>query len=61
MFYLSGKTCLTLTFAQVLIIAAMNAEDIRIGSEDGFCTKPVEMQREYFSARHSQVRVALPE
>ena len=61
MFYLTAKTCLTLTFAQVLIMAAMNAEDIRPGSENGVCNKTAETQRGCLSARHSQVRLALPE
>jgi len=60
MFYLSAKTCRTFTLAEVLIMAALNSEDMRIASEDRVCTKTAEMQRGCLSARHSQVLLALP-
>jgi len=60
MFYITAKTCRGFTLAEVLIMAAMNSEEMRIGSEDGVCTKTAEMQRGCLSARHSQVRLALP-
>jgi hypothetical protein len=60
MFYLSAKTCRTFTLAEVLIMAALNSEDMRIASEGRVCTKTAEMQRGYLSASHSQVLLALP-
>jgi hypothetical protein len=61
MFYITAKTCRGFTLAEVLIMAAMNAEDIRGRAKDGACIKTAQVQRGCVSARHSQVRLALPE
>ena len=51
MFRITSETCRAFTFAEVLILAAMNMESTRLTAEGQVCPKTV-AQRGYRSATH---------
>jgi hypothetical protein len=57
MFQITAETCRAFTFAEVLIIAAMNVESARVSSEDGVRANGAAAQSKY--ARHV-VRTDVP-
>ena len=57
MFQITADTCRAFTFAEVLIMAAMNVETLRVSSEDRVRTNAVAAQSKY--ARHV-VRTGVP-
>ena len=57
MFQITTETCRAFTFAEVLIIAAMNLESVRLSSEGRVRANGAAAQSKY--ARHV-VRTALP-
>ena len=52
MFCITAKTCCAFTLAEILIMAAMNVETIRRGSDATVRPKAMAMQRRHFSATH---------
>src|SRR5215468_1411833 len=59
MFYITAKACRTLTLAQVLIMAAMNAAGICISSEDAERYSTLVRHEGCLSLSHSQLCSAL--
>jgi hypothetical protein len=57
MFQITAETCRTFTFAEVLIMAAMNVESVRLSSEDRVRANGAAAQSKY--ARHV-VRTGIP-
>ena len=57
MFQITAETCRAFTFAEVLIMAAMNVESVRVSSEDRVRANGAAAQSKY--ARHV-VRTAVP-
>ena len=57
MFQITAETCHAFTFAEVLIIAAMNVESVRLSSEDRVRANGAATQSKY--ARHV-VRTGVP-
>jgi len=57
MFRITARTCHAFTFDEVLIIAAMNVESVRLSSESGVRTKGAAVQCKI--ARHV-VRTGFP-
>jgi hypothetical protein len=57
MFQITTETCCAFTFAEVLIMAAMNMESVRLGSEGHVRGNGGAAQSKY--ARHV-VRIAVP-
>jgi hypothetical protein len=57
MFQISAATCRAFTFGEVLIMAAMNVESVRLSSEDRVRTNGAVAQSKY--ARHV-VRPGIP-
>jgi hypothetical protein len=57
MFQITAETCRAFTFAEVLIIAAMNVESVRLSSEDRVRANGAATQSKY--ARHV-VRTGVP-
>ena len=57
MFQITAATCHAFTFAEVLIMAAMNVESVRLSSEGRVRTKGAAVQSKY--ARHV-VRTGVP-
>ncbi len=61
MFRITSETCHAFTFAEVLILAAMNVESTRLAAEGQVCSKTA-AQRGYLSATQvlrTEVRKAL--
>ena len=58
MFCISAETCRRFTLAEILIMAAINVETIRMGSDGSVRPKTTATQRGYFSASHS-LRIAV--
>lgn len=59
MFRITAETCRAFSFAEVLILAAMNAESIRLRSDDTARTETVAMHRGYPLVSHSLAGIAL--
>jgi hypothetical protein len=57
MFRITAETCRSFTFAEILILAAMNVETIRMGSEGSVRPKTTATQREYLSAAQALLTV----
>ena len=57
MFQITAETCRAFTFAEILIMAAMNVESVRVSSEDRVRANGAAAQSKY--ARHV-VRTAVP-
>ena len=57
MFQITAETCRAFTFAEVLIMAAMNVESVRVSSENRIRANGAEAQGKY--ARHV-VRTGVP-
>jgi len=57
MFQITAATCCAFTFGEVLIMAAMNVESVRVSSEDRVRANGVAAQSKY--ARHV-VRTGVP-
>jgi hypothetical protein len=57
MFQITAETCRAFTFAEVLILAAMNVESVRVRSEDRAGANGAAAQSKY--ARHV-VRTGVP-
>jgi len=57
MFQITAETCRAFTFAEVLIMAAMNVESVRVSSEDRIRANAAAAQSKY--ARHV-VRTDVP-
>ena len=57
MFQITTETCRAFTFAEVLVMAAMNLESVRLGSEGRVRTNGAAAQSKY--ARHV-VRTGVP-
>ena len=57
MFQITAETCRAFTFAEVLIMAAMNVESVRVSSEDRVGANGAAAQSKY--ARHV-VRTHIP-
>ena len=59
MFRITAETCRSFTLAEILIMAAMNVETIRMGSEGAVRPKTAATHSGYLSASHSLVGIAL--
>ena len=53
MFRITAETCRSFTFGEILILAAINVETIRLGFDCSVPRKTTRMQRGYISASQS--------
>ena len=57
MFRITTETCHAFTFAEILILAAMNVETIHLASAGRVSPRTTETQRGYLPASHSLLTV----